>query len=127
MQEKQRYEIFNFKDPEGIIRFNELTSSDTLSSCMGDSDARQSGKKWLKIFRNILHRSFKKVRITNKQLKKDNIHNLMKSKTQLLEKINDMRTDILNNPGDISNQSQILVSLQEAVDSLDMRISDICA
>ena len=38
-----------------------------------------------------------------------------------------MRTDILNNPGDISNQSQILVSLQEAVDSLDMRISDICA
>jgi hypothetical protein len=96
VQEKQRYEIFNFKDPEGIIRFNELTSSDTLSSCMGDSDARQSGKKWLKIFRNILHRSFKKVRITNKQFKKDNIHNLMKSKTQLLEKINDMRTDILN-------------------------------
>ena len=23
--EKQRYEIFNFKDPEGVIKFNELT------------------------------------------------------------------------------------------------------
>ena len=37
------------------------------------------------------------------------------------------KSDILDNPGDIANQSQILVSLQEAVGSLDMRISDIFA
>ena len=30
VQEKERYEIFNFNDPEGVIKFNELTSSDKM-------------------------------------------------------------------------------------------------
>ena len=86
-QGKQRTEIFNFKDPEGIMKYNQLTSSDTLLSCLRASDVKQCGKKWLKAFRNILHRSFKKVRITNKKLEQEEVHRLMRAKTQVLEKL----------------------------------------
>ena len=45
--EKQRYEMFNFKDPEGISKFYQLTSSNTLSNCVKASNPKQSAKKWL--------------------------------------------------------------------------------
>ena len=84
--EKQRYEIFNYKDPEGIIKFNDLTSSSTLLNCV-QGNVKQSSKKWLKAFKNILHRSFSKIRIKSKQRKSEEIHELMKMKTQLVRKI----------------------------------------
>ena len=84
--EKQRYEIFNYKDPEGIIKFNDLTSSSTLLNCI-QGNVKQSSKKWLKAFKNILHRSFSKIRIKSKQRKSEEIHELMKMKTQLVRKI----------------------------------------
>ena len=65
--EKQRYEIFNFKDPEGVIKFKELTSSNTLLNCV-QGNVKQSSKKWLKAFNNILHRLFKKIIIGKKQI-----------------------------------------------------------
>ena len=49
--EKQRYEIFNFKDAEVISKFHELTSSNTLSKCVKGSDPKQDAKKWLKNFK----------------------------------------------------------------------------
>ena len=61
VQESQRYEMFNFKDPEGITKFNELTSSDTLIRCLTDSDVKHCGEKWEKTFKDNLHRSFKKI------------------------------------------------------------------
>ena len=51
----------------------------------------------------------------------------MRAKSQLLEKISQMRTEILEDPVNVSSQSEILVSLQEAVDSLDTKISSVCA
>ena len=48
VEEKQRYEMFNFNDPEDVIKFNELTSSNVLSSCIKDEDAKQRSNKWLK-------------------------------------------------------------------------------
>ena len=51
----------------------------------------------------------------------------MRAKSQLLEKISQMRTEILEDPVNVSSQSEILVSLQEAVDSLDTQISSVCA
>ena len=33
VNEKQRYEVFNFKDTDCLLKFNELTSADTLSAC----------------------------------------------------------------------------------------------
>ena len=127
VSEKQRYEIFNYKDPEGIIKFNQLTSADTLSSCVQTSDVRGCGKRWLKAFNNILHRSFKKVRIGQKPLKKDEVHTLLTTKMQILKKISEINEIIELNPDLVESQSKVVVSLQEKIDDLDVKISDICA
>jgi hypothetical protein len=100
-EEKQRYEVFNFTDPEGVIKFNELTSSDTLSSCIDSSDVRRCSKKWLKAFKNILHRSFKKIRVSNKQIKNEAVHNLMNAKNKLLNKIKEISEEVHGNSENI--------------------------
>ena len=82
IQEKQRFEIFNYKDKEGLIKFNQLTSSDTLVSCIKSSDVKQCGET----FTNILHRLFKKVRIC-KTLRNEEVHVLMNAKMVISEKI----------------------------------------
>ena len=51
----------------------------------------------------------------------------MRAKTKLCEHIIQKKSHLLLNPTNISSQSQMLVSLQEAVDSLDVQIADICA
>ena len=71
IEEKGRYEIFQFNDQDGAKKFNEMTSSSTLSNCIKDGNVKQSAKKWMKVFNNCLHRSFKKIRINNKKLKHD--------------------------------------------------------
>ena len=48
-------------------------------------------KKWLKTFTNLLHRSFRKIRITNRPIKTQKVHQLMKTKTMVLEKIAETR------------------------------------
>ena len=126
-QENERYEIFNFKDPEGILRFHDLTSSSTLSNCIQDNNVKTSSKKWIKNFKNILHRSFKKVRIRNKKIHNEEVHNLMRAKTLINIKIAELSEEIQLNPSDIQPKSQILVSLQENIDQLDIKIADICA
>ena len=80
VKDKQRYEIFQFNDTEGMSKFTELTSASTLSDCIQETDVKQSGKKWLKNFNNILHRSFKKIRVTNRKMKNDDVHFFIKSK-----------------------------------------------
>ena len=127
VNEKQRYEVFNFKDTDGLLKFNELTSADTLSACFNYGDIKVCGKKWLKAFKNILHRSFKKIRINNKQFKNEEVYSLMKAKTQILDKIHEIMLKIEQNPENIHIQSKILVTLKEAVDSLDKKIANLCA
>ena len=62
-ENEARREIFNYKDEEGIKNFKELTSKNTLVKCFEEKDILKSSKKWLKELKNIIHRSFKKVRI----------------------------------------------------------------
>ena len=101
--------MFQFNDPEGIIRFKELTSANTLTNCINDSDVKQSSKKWLQNLNNILHRSFKKIRITNRKMKTDDVHMLMKAKTQIKNKIDEISRQLESNPSDIKKQSQISI------------------
>ena len=77
---EQRREIFNYKDPEGLIKFKQLTSLNTLSKCV-NSDVKGSGKKWIKEFNNIIQRSFKKIRINKRGIKNEQVDNLMRTKT----------------------------------------------
>ena len=125
--EKQRYELFKFKDQEGQLTFNELTSSNTLSKCIQDTNVKQSSKKWLKTFNNVLHRSFKKVRITNRKQKNENVHNLMRAKSQIGNKINEISELLECSNENVENYSLIMVSLYESIDLLDEKIADICA
>ena len=127
VNEKQRYEVFNFKDTDGLLKFNELTSADTLSACFNCGDIKVGGKKWLKAFKTILHRSFKKIRINNKQMKNEEVYNLMKAKTQILERIQQIKLEIEQKPENIHIQSKILVNFKDAVDNLDKKIADLCA
>ena len=127
-QEKQRYEIFQFNDPEGIAKFYELTSSNVLSNCIKDNNVKQSSKKWLKAFNNILHRSFKKIRITGgRKNENEEVNNLMRAKSMITEKISEILKQLEENPVDIEHQSQILVSLQENIDRIEVNIADLCA
>ena len=58
---------------------------------------------------------------------KKSTDSLMKAKTLISEKINQILSALEQSPSDISNQSQILINLQEKVDKLDMTIANICA
>ena len=68
---KSRYEIYNFKNLNGIRKYKELTSSDTLSKCFKGENILKESKNWLKEYNNILQRSFKKIRITKPRLKSE--------------------------------------------------------
>ena len=94
---KQRHEIFNYKDPEGVIKFKELASLNTLSKCV-NSDVKGSGKKWIKEFNNILQRSFKKIRINKRGLTNETVHNLMRAKTLISQKICEISENLKLNP-----------------------------
>ena len=60
-----RREVFNYKDEEGQKMFRELTSKDTLTKCFEEKNILKASTKWLKELKNIIQRSFKKVRINN--------------------------------------------------------------
>ena len=68
---EQRKEIFKYNDLEGQKRFKELTSKNILSKCFdNEKDIVKASSKWLKELKNILHRSFKKVRVCKKKLRR---------------------------------------------------------
>ena len=58
--------MFNFNDLEGWKKFSLLTSGSTLLNCLQSYNIEEDGRKWFKIIMNILHRSFKKIRIVSK-------------------------------------------------------------
>ena len=60
---KNRIKVFNFNDPEAQKIFHNLTSSNILSKLFENPSIEDPCKRWHKEFSNILHRSFKKVRI----------------------------------------------------------------
>jgi hypothetical protein len=106
---KQRREIFNYKDhPGGLIKFKELTSLNTLSKCV-NSDVKGSGKKLIKEFNNILQRSFKKIRINMRGIKSEQVHNLMRAKTLISQKICEITENLKINPERIENRKFWLV------------------
>ena len=84
--ERQRYEIFNYKNVEGIQKFQEFTSSDVLSKCLKGVNIVQESNKWLKCFLNFLHRSFNKIRITKPRQQNEVILH-MREKACLMQKI----------------------------------------
>ena len=82
-------EVFKFKDPEGQIKFHDITEhTNHLSSSFHDSSVNfeDQSKKFLKQLNSTFHRCFSKVRITNKtQNRKDDIQMLFDKKSKIVQ------------------------------------------
>ena len=81
--------MFNFKDVTGQNKFRELTEDSTALSSIFDSDGdiEVKCKKFLKKLDNILHQSFRKIRITKK---KDTDIDILFRKQKVLKKKKEM-------------------------------------
>ena len=126
-EESQRYEIFQFNDAEGALRFNAMTSTSALSNCIQGNNVKRAGKKWIKTLNNCLHRSFKKIRVKHRRIKQDEVHDFMIAKSAIQIKIDDILKQVQDSPSDIAQQTKILVSLNSHIDRLDSKIADLCA
>ena len=78
-----RREIFKYNDEEGLKKFREMTSQEVLTNCFEEKDISKAANKWLKELKNILQRSFKKVRIGNKNHNTNEAIDLHKEKLKL--------------------------------------------
>ena len=96
MMEKkdERKEVFLFNDPEGQKTFKTLTSNNTLSNCFSSPDLEVSAKKWFKEFNNVIHRSFKKIRIVGKHGMNKDINKLLKDKNEIVKKYDELKRTI---------------------------------
>ena len=123
--EKSRYEIFNFKNCDGIKKFEILTSSDTLSKCFKGNDIIQESNQWLKHFKNILQRSFKKIRITEPRQKSE-VLSQMREKASFMQKLQTLEQclEIAN-----KNQSQCIISkivlVKSEIEEIEINISNL--
>ena len=90
--EKERIEIFNFKDDIAMKKFKDMTNNNTFLSSVFDDDKNVDvqGKRFLKRLNGILHKCFKKIRIKNssKSKKQIEISNLIEQ-----QKILKFKTD----------------------------------
>ena len=92
---EERKEIFKYNDDEGQKRFMELTSKNTLTKCFDEEkDILKASSKWLKELNNILHRSFKKVRISNKQSKRSIVIEKIKTKQKVKHELDTLTSGL---------------------------------
>ena len=120
-----RHEIFNFKNPEGIKIFQDLTSSSTLSRCFKNGDLIKESNIWLKEFKNIMQRSFKKIRITQPRQNQE-IISKMREKASLLETIETL--EICLEIGSMKCNEEIvskMVLIKTEIEELDIFISSL--
>ena len=83
-----RKEIFNFKNQECQEVFLELTeNSSSLRECFQtNGNVKSQSLKWLKNLNGVFHKSFRKVRVTNKQ-KETKLSILFKRRISLKDKL----------------------------------------
>ena len=92
----ERIEMFNFKDKEGQDKFKQVTT-ETLefSKCFeDDAPLIEQIDNWQKILKSSCSKAFKKIRITNKNMKP-----LNKEIAELIDKRNDLVNKCLEDPG----------------------------
>ena len=76
--EQNQVEVFNFKDAEGQEAFKQMTSGNILTKIFENSNIVDPMKKWHKEFQNILHRSFKKIKIKGVKPQNGEVIKIMK-------------------------------------------------
>ena len=116
---KSRREIFNYNDEEGKQIFKKLTSENALSKCFEEQDILKASEKWLKELNNILHRSFKKIKVGNKG-KKDNLTvEKIKEKHKLKNELESLKVDIENDETVAKESVKKKHNLEDKIESIE--------
>ena len=68
-------------------KYKDLTSSNTLQNCFKGGSIVNESRVWFRTFRNIIQRSFPKIRISENYVYNNQEHMLMAKKTALQEVI----------------------------------------
>ena len=125
---ERRKEMFKYNDVEGMRKFKELTSKDILSKCFDEKDIIKASEKWFKQLNNILHRSFKKTRIGNRKKPNNEAVNILKTKHQLKNKLDeveiDLKSEAKNNPTELVKQKH---ELEDKIEEIEITLADINA
>ena len=115
-----RIEIFNYSDQESFTNYCEVTEkNEALIECFNDEseDLQTMTTRWMKVFNNILRRSFKKIRI--RKFKADpNLNALFTTKETLTAKLAQARND---------DKIDTVNIIEEEIENTNEKISQICA
>ena len=112
--------MFKLKDKEGLIRYHEITSNCPKLVHMSEKSDNflDDSEKWLKTIQDILHQSFKKVRITSKgEPKNEELNKLMKIKKELRQKLGKFR----------GQNTEFDEKIKENIRKIEEEISRICS
>ena len=120
---QSRKEIFKYDDEEGKKRFRELTSQNILTKCFEEEeDIQKASKRWLKELKNIIHRSFKKIRIGDRK-KSSEVVNQMKAKHKLKNELDDILSELKE--GNVSSEKMKKKhDIEDEIEKLDALLAD---
>ena len=120
MKDKSRREIFKYNDIDGQKRFKEFTSQNVLSKCFEEPDIMKASEKWLTELKNILHRSFKRIRVGNKRKFNDpTVENI-----KLKHKFKNELAELLNNENDDKERIKKKHDLEDKIEHIENEIAN---
>ena len=80
---KERTEIFNLRNKKCQEEFfNNTNNTDVLSKCLNNRNVVTGGKLWLKSVKNLILKSFRKIRLTNQE-NKSKVQNLLSKRKEM--------------------------------------------
>ena len=109
---------------EGQKTLYSLTSSNTLSKLFENQNIEDPCKRWFKEFTNILHRSFKKVRINGTKKENDVVLQKLKVKQEIMEKINLFRLRLVEKEVVSEEEYSKYFELIDALENVNMNIAE---
>ena len=115
----ERKKVFKIKDAKGLNIFNELTSNcpKLVQLSENSSNFLYDATKWMGKIQDIMHKSFKKIRLSGKMKHQNSdIDNLMEAKQKLRNKL-----------GKISGKNNLKESIEKNIEIIEKEISTICA
>ena len=123
-ENKNQIKVFNFKDLEAQKVFTYLTSKNTLSNLFKNPNIKDPCKKWHSEFLNILHRSFKKVKITGSKKENNDILRIMKVKQETMEKIDNFRYKLDEDETVTEEEYRTYFDLLDILEKVNTEIAD---
>ena len=91
---KPRIELLSLRNPEDLQKFKEVTTStNKFTKCFEmEGSVKQQGKIWLKTLMTTIHRTFRKVRITDKTMKRSKTQILIDKRKEIRKKLENTHT-----------------------------------